>query len=226
VLEDWRRAKEAATPGVLRLRTHRPPPLHLGTALRRVLRGHESFGANSVALSADGTTIVSGSDDKTVRVWDAASGAERRALGMVRLLRASVEGFRGDQSVVTSVTLSAEGTTIVTGSVDGMVRVWDAASGVLERQVLRGHEGSVLSVALSADGTTIVSASRDNTVRIWDAASGECREVIQGTGDVEAIAAGPSRFPFRALRRGLETATEDAATAAPVAWFPVPLDHI
>lgn len=44
--------------------------------------------------------------------------------------------------------------------------------------------------------------------------------------DVEAIAAGPSRFPFRALHRGLETVIEDAATAAPVAWFPVPLDHI
>ncbi|MBI4517167.1 MAG: hypothetical protein HY699_15280 [Deltaproteobacteria bacterium] len=50
--------------------------------------------------------------------------------------------------------------------------------------------------------------------------------MIQATGDAEAIAAGPSRFPFRALRRGLETVIEDAATAAPVAWFPVPLDHI
>ncbi|MBI4517159.1 MAG: hypothetical protein HY699_15240 [Deltaproteobacteria bacterium] len=58
-----------------------------------------------------------------------------------------------------------------------------------------------------------------------DKASGECREVIQGTGDVEAIAAGPSCFPFRALRRGLETVIEDAVTAAPVARFPVPLDY-
>ncbi|MBI4517173.1 MAG: hypothetical protein HY699_15315 [Deltaproteobacteria bacterium] len=64
---------------------------------------------------------------------------------------------------------------------------------------------------------------------VWDAASGE-RNVIQGTGDreahVEAIAAGPSRFPFRALRRGPETVIEDAATATSVARFPVPLDHI
>ena len=50
--------------------------------------------------------------------------------------------------------------------------------------------------------------------------------MIQGTGDVVAIAAGPSRFPFRALSRGLETVIEDAATAAPVAWLPVPLGHI
>ncbi|MBI4517170.1 MAG: hypothetical protein HY699_15295 [Deltaproteobacteria bacterium] len=72
----------------------------------------------------------------------------------------------------------------------------------------------------------VVSGAADQTVRVWHAASGECREVIQGRGDVEAIAAGPSRFPFRALRRGLETVVEDAATAAPVAWFPVPLEHI
>ena len=81
-------------------------------------------------------------------------------------------------------------------------------------------------MVLSADGTTIVSGSRGQTVQLWDAASGECREVIQGTGDVEALAAGASRFPFRTLRRGLETVIEDAATAVPVARFPVPLDLI
>ena len=101
----------------------------------------------------------------------------------------------------------------------------DAASGA-ELRVLRSHETAVDSVAVSADGTTIVSGCWGDTVRVWDAASAQCREVIQGTGDVEAIAAGPSRFPFRALRRGLETVIEDAATAAPLARFPVPLDHI
>jgi hypothetical protein len=162
-------------------------------------------------VSADGTTIVSGSWDRTVRVWDAASGAERRVL-------------RGHEGLVNSVAVSADGTTIVSGSWDRTVRVWDAASGA-QRRVLHGHEKWVEGVAVSADGTTIVSESDDKT-RVWNAASGECREVIQGTGDVKAIAAGPSRFPFRALRRGLETVIEDAATATPVARFPVPLDDI
>jgi len=81
-------------------------------------------------------------------------------------------------------------------------------------------------VALSADRTTVVSGSDDKTVRVWDVASGACRQVIQGTGDVAAIAAGSSRFPFRALGRGLEAVIEDAATGAPVARFPVPLDDI
>ena len=54
----------------------------------------------SVAVTADGATIVSGSDDKTVRVWDAASGAARRVL-------------RSHQRWVTRVALSADGMTIV-----------------------------------------------------------------------------------------------------------------
>jgi hypothetical protein len=97
VLEDWRRAKEAATPGFLWLRAPRPSPLHLGTAQRRVLRGHESD-VSSVALSADGTTIVSGgSYDRTV------AGVGR---GEQRVLRAH-------KGAVRSVALSADGTTIV-----------------------------------------------------------------------------------------------------------------
>ena len=66
----------------------------------------------------------------------------------------------------------------------------------------------------------------DTTVRVWAAGSGTQLVVLEGTGDVEAIAAGPSRFPFHALGRGLETVIEDTATAAPVAWFPVHFDHI
>jgi WD40 repeat protein len=213
LLEGWRSTEEARRFGFTRLRSRRPPPAHLGTAQRRVLRGHEDT-VTSVALNADGTTIVGSSWNNKVRVWDAASGEERRVLP-------GHPGWAGG-----SVALSADGRTIVIGTNgDGIVRVWDAASGE-ERRVLRGHEDTVRSVALSGDGTTIVSGSADGTVRVWDAASGRCREVIEGKGDVEAIAAGPSLFPLRALGRRLETVIEDAFTAAPVAWFPVAIDHI
>jgi WD40 repeat protein len=189
-------------------------------AERLVLRGHEGQ-VRSVALSADGRTIVSGSKDQTVRVWD----APRRRLLWQWPSRSARRVLRGHEGWVNCVALSADGTTIVSGSGDQTVRVWDAASGAV-RRVLRGHEDWVNCVALSADRTTVVSGSDDKTVRVWDVASGACRQVIQGTGDVAAIAAGSSRFPFRALGRGLEAVIEDAATGAPVARFPVPLDDI
>jgi WD40 repeat protein len=104
------------------------------------------------------------------------------------------------------------------------VRIWDAQSGA-EMLCLRGHEDWVTSVAYSPDGRRLASAG-DKTVRVWDAQSGECLEVIQGEGDIAAIAAGPSRFPWRALGRGLETVIEDASTGQGVAWFPEALRDI
>ena len=66
-----------------------------------------------------------------------------------------------------------------------------------------------MSVAISSDSRRIVSGSGDNTVRVWDAESGECSEVIEGQGDVRAIAAEGGTLPFRALARGPETVIED-----------------
>jgi hypothetical protein len=70
----------------------------------------------SVSFSPDGTRIVSGSSDCTVRVWDAATGLP---LG---------EPFQGHTSSVSSVSFSPDGTCILSGSYDSTVRVWDAAT--------------------------------------------------------------------------------------------------
>jgi WD40 repeat protein len=91
-----------------------------------------------VAFSPDGKQVVSGSQDKTVRLWDAATGAALRML----------EGHTG---YVTSVAFSPDGKQVVSGSHGKAVRLWDAATGAA-LQTLDGHTGSVNSVAFSPNG--------------------------------------------------------------------------
>jgi WD40 repeat protein len=117
----------------------------------------------SVALSADGQTLVSGSDDSTIKVWNLASGQELRTLKGHTFM-----AFK-------SVALSADEQTLVGGSSFGEIYVWNLASG----QELRTLKGPIYyfvwSVALSADGQTLVSASMNQPIKVWNLATG--REV-------------------------------------------------
>ena len=109
-----------------------------------------------MAVSPDGKHIISGSDDETIRIWDAVSGA---AVG---------EPLRGHTDGVRSVAVSPDGKHIISGSYDNTVRIWDAVSGAAVRGPLRGHPRPVLSAAVSPDGKHIVSGSDDNTSRVSD----------------------------------------------------------
>ncbi len=96
----------------------------------------------------------------------------------------ALETLRGHLHYVTSVAFSPDGQRIVTGSRDGMVKVWEVPGG-RELQTLRGHTQSVASVAFSPDGERIVSASSDMTARVWEAASG--KELFQINGGKDWI---------------------------------------
>ncbi|KAF7972326.1 hypothetical protein HWV62_18430 [Athelia sp. TMB] len=128
--------------------------------LLQMLYGHDGP-VTSVSFSPDGSRIVSGSTDQTVRVWDAVTG------------RAALPPLEGHTGAVCSVAFSADGSRIVSGSADKTIRVWDALTGRALLPPLEGHEGTVWSVSFSPDGRRIVSGSQDSTVRVWDAATGQ-----------------------------------------------------
>ncbi|KIM76931.1 hypothetical protein PILCRDRAFT_77340 [Piloderma croceum F 1598] len=124
-----------------------------------LMTGHMK-GVNAAAFSADGTRIVSGSDDYTVQVWNASLGTP------------AIPPLLGHECCVRSVAFSADGTRIVSGSYDKTIRVWNALSGVEVCLPLQGHTDWVMSVAFSPEGTQIVSGSIDKTVRVWEVSSG------------------------------------------------------
>ena len=113
----------------------------------------------SVAFSPDGKQVLTGSEDSTARLWDAASGKEIRK-------------FQGHTESIWSVAFSPDGKQVLTGSDDSTARLWDAATGK-EIRKLQGHAAEVTSVAFSPDGKQVLTGSYDKTARLWDAASGK-----------------------------------------------------
>ncbi len=114
----------------------------------------------SAAFSPDGARVVTASEDRTARLWDAATGAPLGA------------PMRHEEAVL-SAAFSPDGTRVVTASGNiigrgsGEARVWDAASGAPLGPPLR-HGGEVSSAAFSPDGARVLTASTDRTARLWD----------------------------------------------------------
>ena len=78
----------------------------------------------------------------------------------------------GPSTLFKSVAISPDGKTIVSGSYDNTIKIWDNQSGEC-LNTLEGHSGYVSSVAISPDGKTIVSGSGNGTIKIWDIKSGK-----------------------------------------------------
>ena len=107
-----------------------------------------SEGVASVAFSPDGTRVVSGSWDRLVRIWNAATEDIECAL-------------EGHSSRVTSVAFSPDGTHVVSGSIDMSVRIWSAMAGEMEGS-LEGHLGGVTSDSLPMGPACPVPGTRQS----------------------------------------------------------------
>ncbi|MCB0197767.1 MAG: PD40 domain-containing protein, partial [Anaerolineae bacterium] len=150
--------------------------------LLQTFSGH-THNVDFATFSPDGQTIATVSNDKTIRLWDVATGQE-------------IQRFEGHKSAVNFVDFSPDGQTIVSAGTDNTARLWDVATG---EEIRRFEEftGGLKVAVFSPNGQMIATgggrggetgAQRDHTIRLWDVATGrEIRRFEGHTGQINFL---------------------------------------
>jgi len=150
---------------------------HISDKAMMTINGHTDA-VEGVAVSADGKYIASGSNDKTIKIWDASTGVELMTL-------------RGHNGAIGTVSFSPDGKRVVSGSMDKTVKIWDWARGTELRTLRVQHKETDIGVGgrFSPDGKHIATWGWDNTIKIWDAETGEERAALRGGSGVRGAVA-------------------------------------
>jgi WD40 repeat protein/DNA-binding SARP family transcriptional activator len=143
---------------------------------------------NEVAFSPDGSRLAASGRNGVIIIWDSTTAQE--------LLRIEDERIQDitlgqDCSRATDTQGQLCDTLLVSGHINGLVKIWDAVTG--EHQLtLSGHTNVISEVAISRDGTQLASASNDGTITVWDIATGRELLTLAGhSGAVSGIAFSP-----------------------------------
>lgn len=208
VLSDSNAHSSAITPGQIEK-----------ISIEQTLSGHSGL-INALVATPDRQTLISGSEDTTIRIWDLATGEQRQILrghtGPIQALDASTTSrflasgsadstiklwnsqtgqelrtLRGHTSFINDVKFSPDGQTLVSASADKTIKLWHVETGS-EILTFTGHKSFVNDLAISPDGQTLVSGSADNMVIIWQISTGNILHTLTGhTGPVNAVAISP-----------------------------------
>jgi Tol biopolymer transport system component len=183
----------------------------------RDLKGHTHV-VRSIAFSPDGASLLSGSYDRSLKIWEVKSGkclqsltghtdlvlsvawsptGQRIASGSYDEIRiwdvASARCLHAIKSAgaVRSLAFSPDGQRLAAAGDDQTVRLWNVETGG-EAASLAGHAERVFGIAFSPDGKMLASASGDKTVRLWNAASGQLIDTLTGhSASISCLAFAP-----------------------------------
>ncbi len=148
--------------------------------LAATLRGHTEV-IYGIAFTPDGKYVVTGSGDKTVKVWETATGKEFKTFS----------GPAGHQSLVLGVAVSPDGALIASGGSDNSAKLWDFPLTSPLRNIAKSEGTGALAV--SPDGTRLAGGGKDGNIRIWNIADGkELFNLAGHAGPVAGVAFSPN----------------------------------